>query len=52
MAGRQRKGPLEEINVRFDKAQGEEFKKSIDAAKAVLDAIGSGSSVRETTKEK
>lgn len=44
MAYGQRKGMLESIDVRLDKDQGENLKKTVDAAKAVLDALGTSSS--------
>lgn len=37
---RERKGPLESINLRLEKNDGESFKKTVDATKAILDAIG------------
>lgn len=46
----ERKGPLESINIKLEKDQGENLKKLVDATKAVLDSIGTGASARENVK--
>jgi hypothetical protein len=43
---KQNKGLLEAINVRLEKNDGEGLKKTVDAAKAVLDSIGTSSATR------
>jgi hypothetical protein len=38
---RERKGPLESINIKLEKSDGENLKKIADAAKSILDSISS-----------
>lgn len=51
MPGYQRKGPLESIDIRLEKDKGEEFKKMVDAAKSILDSIGTSSAVASDSKK-
>lgn len=45
-----KQGPLDGINLRLDKNQGENLKKMVDAAKAILDSIGTSTSSKESIK--
>jgi uncharacterized hydantoinase/oxoprolinase family protein len=38
------KGPLQKVGIHMTQEEGDAFKKSNDAAKAILDAIGSNTS--------
>ena len=44
------KGLLESINLRFEKSDGEDLKKKVDAARAVLSSIGSHASYSDNKK--
>jgi hypothetical protein len=47
----QRKGLLEGINVKLEKSDGENLKKIADAAKSILDSIGSSASASGDAKK-
>ena len=46
-----RKGPLESINVKLEKDQGENLKKVVGATKAIFDAIGSSAAASTDSKK-
>lgn len=50
MARQEHKGPLESINLKLEKDQGENLKRVVDATKAVLDSIGSSASASSNVK--
>lgn len=50
MAQREHKGPLESINIKLEKDQGENLKRVVDTTKAILDSIGSAASASSNAK--